>query len=74
MSGWVVLESMGVDEFPHVKYSLENECRGNSVAVQRLGLSALTARALSSIPGGGTKILQVAEQLSPCTTTTEPVL
>ena len=34
---------------------------GNSVAVQRLGLCAFTAKVLSSIPGQGTKIPQVTE-------------
>ena len=33
---------------------------GNSLAVQRLGLCALTAEGLGSIPGRGTKILQAA--------------
>ena len=33
---------------------------GNSLAVQWLGLSALTVRGLGSIPGWGTKVLQAA--------------
>ena len=34
---------------------------GNSPMVQRLGLSAFTARGLSLIPGWGTKILQAKQ-------------
>ena len=52
-------------------------CKGNfgtSLAVQWLRLPAPNAGGMGSIPGQGTKIQHAAEQLSPCTTTIEPVL
>ena len=41
------------------KYQLEFT-RGNSLAVQWLGIGTLTAKSPGLIPGGGTKILQAA--------------
>ena len=42
------------------KLMFKNESKGNSLAVQWLGLCALTAQGVGSIPGWGTKILQTA--------------
>ena len=42
----------------HVKIILIIHFLGNSLVVQRLGLSAFTAMGLGSIPGRGTKIPQ----------------
>ena len=45
----------------HSKWDVRNSSQGNSLAVQWLGLHALTVKGPDSVPGGGTKILQ-AEQ------------
>ena len=44
------------------KQAFRNQSLGNSLAVQWLGLHALTAEGTDSVPGWGTKIPQAAVQ------------
>ena len=52
----------------------ENIRHGNSLGVQWLRIRTVPTEDVGSIPDWGAKISQAMEQLSLCTTTTEPLL